>query len=180
MKMSMEATTIGILKTEQELVETVDDLLMSNFSRYEVSVQGNPKQLKDVLGQEYIEPRKLEDNPLVPKKSMLMPEDFGWALAFTIGLPVFIGAIIGFLMVGGVNQHSNLLIISGLLIGGLVGGSIGAVLANRMKQQYELDIKRQTLAGGFVIWIKTQTPEKANLAKLILTRHHADDIHCSF
>jgi hypothetical protein len=170
---------VAILHSQEEIESVSDSLFNLGFSQDELSIQGSPGQLKDSLGQEYINPVMLKDNPMTPRKEFVMSEDIKWGLSFVIAMPMAVGMVASILLFTDIVTHSYWRIAMHAAIGGIGGLMLGIALAsalNNMRDQY---IKRQSRLGGFVVWILTPTPEKYRLAQNILRAHHADYINCA-
>lgn len=167
---------VGIAKDEDTLYNAADDLWDAGFSLHEISVQGDPEQLKETIGEAYPDPKLIADNPNVPRKELVMPEEFGWLLVFSFTIPLFIGMVIGSILATGASTVYSA-ILQGLIGGGIVGALIGMVIAMSLKMRHDKRIKQQMAKGGFVIWVHVDNQEKLMKAKKILEHDGVANIH---
>lgn len=167
--------TAGIVKDEQSVIEVVDDLYQEGFDRHEISTQAEPETLEETFGKKYIKPEILENNPNTPKQNPTMPEDYYWTIAYMVAIPMYVGMILA-LVVGGIIHQSTMRIINELIIGAIIGGGLGAIVAYRYHRKHTKQINKQLKKGGFVVWVRTMSQKKINKAKEIFKQHHASDI----
>lgn len=174
--MNDDKEMVGIVKDEKTLYNAVDDLWQAGFDFHDISVQGDPEQIQAVMGRSYVDPTLLADNPRAPRKDPSMPEEFGWILAFSFAIPLFLGMILGSVFASGIYQ-AYFAILEGVLGGAILGAIIGLILAYTIKRRHDNQMQKQVNQGGFVIWVRGETDDKLLRAKMILQNDGAYKIH---
>jgi hypothetical protein len=165
---------VGVFEDPEELDAAVAELENTAFPRDSISVLGPASALKKKFGVPYVRPEDAEDNPDAPRDILVRPEEKIILLSAAAAIGVY-GLITGAgLVLASVQDTVD---ITTMLLLGIVA-AIGAFLATtvvltRQKKQQQ----RQIEAGGMVLWVRTPAPEQENVAREILSKHGARDVH---
>jgi hypothetical protein len=167
---------VAVFSSERELQGAIDELLISGFSRSDLSLLANEAAVVDKLGQRYERVSSLEDNPVVPSAAYVSPETRGDAEGAVIGALMYVGTgvLMGPIAMAGGGVAS---ILGGAAIGGGIGGAIGAVLAAAIGIEHANHIEEQLRHGGLLLWVRVWDLDQKVRALEILTRFSRQDVH---
>lgn len=146
---------VGIFRSEQELQDAIDDLLINGFARCELSLRGAEDATMDTMAADRT------------------PEALGNAEGLSIGgfasLPAFGAADAagaGMLAIGGLT-----------VISGGAGAIVGAALAALLAWHHADNLTEQLAEGGLLLWARTRSPKVEPPALGILARHAGMHVH---
>jgi hypothetical protein len=164
---------VAVFEEVGELDEAIRSLLAAGFKEDDLSLLADRRTVERKLGHAYEKVEELEDAPDVPRVAYRRPLDpanteSGFIGALTWAPPL--------LAAGAVVASTGL--ITGLIIGAAVAGSLGAsVLGHVVDQRHAEWLQEQLDAGGVLLWVRIKDDEAARIAVSILTQHAVHDVH---
>lgn len=168
----------AIVNSEEELEQVIGQLERDVVGRHQISVQGSPGELAKCFNAQYLDPEVIQDSDDPPKKEPFLVDDFGWVVGFSLAIPMFICAIVGFLILGEPQSPSDYFLSSaiGIILGAAVGALIGMNLIKVIKKQRNTQIGMQEQKGGFVLWVTAMSAEQSMQIISVLKENHARHI----
>lgn len=167
---------VGVFDTFEDLQAAVYDLWLAGFMRSDLSVLGDLETLKEKLGSAYWRAEELVDNPEAPRAAFVSEEAIGVYEGVIAGGFFFLGSVIA--MAAMLTPASTLAAsIAAIGVGGTPGAVIGTLLARRIGKHHKDYYTEQIANGGILLWVRTDTKEKEELAKKILKGHSGHDVH---
>jgi hypothetical protein len=165
---------VGLFKTVDDLQAAIRDLEGIAFPRQDISVMGKRKDLEKVFGSKTVCPELAMDHPETPRQAPSRPEEQTIGTAAIVGVPAYVGAMALAITAGAVTFPA---MIGAAVIGGIGGGTLGAVLSKIWGGRYNRHIEEQIRKGGLLLWVRTPDKEKEELAKHILISNGGYDVH---
>ncbi|MBS0122556.1 hypothetical protein [Thetidibacter halocola] len=167
---------VGVFDNFDALQAAFYDLRMVGFSRYDISLLGDEKALKEKLGQSYWQSKDLEDNPDAPRAAFVSEEAIGELEGAIAGGFFFLGSYIA--MAAMLTPLSTLAAsVAAIAIGGTPAAVIGTLLARRVGKHHRDYYAEQIAHGGILVWVRVADKEKEELAVKILKGHSGRDVH---
>ncbi len=167
---------VGVFDNAELLQEAIDELMSSGFDRAEVSLLASESAVEQKLGHKYKKVSELEDDPNVPRVAYVSTESIGDAQGALIGGLMYVGA--GLLMGPVAFAGGTLAAGAGAaVLGGGLGGVIGARLAKLVGDQHAHRLEEQIKHGGLLLWVRVWNAEDERRAVEILSRHSGRDVH---
>ncbi len=167
---------VGVFDSFESLQAAIYDLRMAGFSRFDISLLGSEKEMKEKLGSAYWKASDLEDNPNAPRAAFVSEEAIGELEGAVAGGFFFLGSYIA--MAAMLTPLSTLAAsIAAIAIGGSPAAVIGALLARRIGQHHKDYYENQIRNGGILVWVRIPDSEKEDLAMKILKGHSGKDVH---
>ena len=111
---------VGVFDDADRLQEAIDDLMTHGFDRAEISLLASESAVEKKLGHKYVKASELEDDPKVPKRGYVSPEELGAAEGAVIGGLMYVGAG---LLLGPVAAAGATL--AGMAAAAAIGGGVG-------------------------------------------------------
>lgn len=165
---------VGLFDDEDQMQEAIRELEATAFPRDAISIRGYaPTANENNPDAPAIDPDALEDDPEALREAPVRNEELTIGGAVAIACTAYIGAVAG---VGIVGTASMAITYTAILIGGLAGAFIAAIVVNRMRELRNNHIRQQINHGGMVMWVRTPDKEREELACNILTRHGATHV----
>ncbi len=164
----------GIFKDSNALQDAIDELSISGFERYELSVIGSEKAMKDKFSVAFKNPKSLIDNPKTPRGVNIATEEMGVAEGAVVSGGVLIGVVASLIAAGGVAVHS---VIPAAVIGATAGTAFGGVMAQLIGNAHAERLQKQIDKGGLILWVRVDNKTKEKLAYDILQGHDAKYVH---
>lgn len=165
---------VGLFMSADELQTAIRDLEGTAFPRQDISVMGKRSQLEKVFGSRTVEPERAMDNADTPRQSPSRPEEQTIGAAAMIGGTVYVGAMAMALTAGAVTFPA---IIAAAMLGGIGGGTIGAILTKLLGDRYDRHLEEQVEKGGLLLWVRTPDHEKEQIAQHIMIARGGYDVH---
>lgn len=165
---------VGLFDNADDLQNAIRTLEGSAFPRQDISVMGSREDLEKVFGEKSVDPLFAMDSEYTPRQAPSRPEEQTIGSAAMIGGGVYVGAMAMALTAGAVAFPA---LIGAAVIGGLGGGTAGAILTKILGDRYSHNLQEQIERGGLLLWIRTPNENKQRLAETILRQHHAKHIH---
>jgi len=167
---------VGIFDTFESLQKAVYDLMMTGFSRYDISLLGDQKVLEEKLGTAYWTAPELADNPDAPRAAFVSEEAIGELEGAIAGGLFFLGSYIAMLAL--LTPASTIAAsIAAIAIGGSPTAVLGTLLARRVGKHHKDYYANQIQHGGILLWVRTSDKQKEELAVKILKGHSGHDVH---
>jgi hypothetical protein len=167
---------VGVFSTVKDLQGAIYDLMISGFSRFDISVLGREEDLKEKLGDAFWRAEDLLDNPDAPRAAFVSEEAIGELEGAIAGGFFFVGSYIA--LTAMLTPVSTLLgSIAAIAIGGGPGAVIGTLLARRVGKHHKDYYQTQIEHGGMLLWVRTNSPEKEQMAVSIMKGHSGKDVH---
>jgi outer membrane lipoprotein SlyB len=91
-----------------------------------------------------------------------------------IGGSAYVGAMAVALTAGAVTFPA---IISAAVLGGIGGGTMGAILSKILGDRYTRYMEAQIEKGGLLLWVRADTTYKIETAKQIMVANNGYDVH---
>ncbi len=165
---------VGVFKTTNDLQNAIRSLEGTAFPRQDISVMGSRSELQKIFGSKTVLPEFAMDNADTPRQAPARPEEKTIGTAGMIGGATYVGAMAMALTAGAVTFPA---IITAAVIGGLGGGTLGAILAKIFGDRYNRHIEEQIEHGGLLLWVRTPDKDREELAKHIMIANGAYDVH---
>jgi hypothetical protein len=165
---------VGLFINVQDLQNAIRTLEGSAFPRQDISVMAGREKLDEVFGDKVVDPLMAMDNADTPRQAPSRPEEQTIGTAALIGGGVYVGAMAMALAAGAMAFPA---LISAAVIGGVGGGSVGAVLSKVLGDRYADHLEEQIEKGGLLLWVRTSDEQKEQLATTILRQHNGKFIH---
>lgn len=169
-----EEEVSAIIRNEEELEITINQLIAESVARSDISIQGSPEQIKDKYGVQYIDPEIVQESKNPPVVDPFLSDDFAWVIAFSFALPLFLCIVIAVFILGDIRSSADNLVYG--ILGTAVGIPLGLFVANKVKKRRDDRILKQEIKGGFVIWVSTHSPEQHQQVLKILKQHQSQHI----
>lgn len=167
---------VGIFDTFESLQKAVYDLMMTGFSRYDISLLAEQKVLEEKLGTAYWTAPELADNPDAPRAAFVSEEAIGELEGAIAGGLFFLGSAVAMLAL--LTPASTIAAsIAAIAIGGSPTAVIGTLLARRVGKHHKDYYANQIQHGGILLWVRTWDKQKQDLAVKILKGHSGHDVH---
>lgn len=167
---------VGVFEDAPALYAAADELLSSGFDRAELSMMAGRKAIEETLGHRIERIEDAEDDRTVPRRAYIAPETVGDAQGWLVGGLFYIGAVAA----AGAILASGGTVAGAIVAAGLAGGSgglIGATLARFVGDRHADYLREQLERGGILLWVGLRNAEHEAMAREILTRHSAHDVH---
>jgi len=167
---------VGVFDDAAALQDAIDDLTSSGFSQRDLSLLAGERVVQEKLGHLYRKVSELEDDLSVPRTAYVSPETRGDAEGGIVGGLIYVGAVAA---AGAVVATGGTLaaIIAAAAAAGGTGGLVGAALARMIEDHHAHYLQEQLDKGGLLLWVRTWDEEREGLAREILSRHSAHDVH---
>jgi len=167
---------VGIFEKFESLQKAIYDLMMTGFSRYDISLLADQRVLEETLGTSYWTAPELADNPNAPRAAFVSEEAIGELEGAIAGGLFFLGSYIA--MAALLTPASTIAAsIAAIAIGGSPTAVIGTLLARRVGKHHKDYYANQIRHGGILLWVRTWDKQKEELAVKILKGHSGRDVH---
>jgi hypothetical protein len=163
----------GIFHSREALEDAVDELMLAGVDRADIDLVADTEELELRLGRFFANVEELADMPDAPRRPFVGRTDAAVLFAVVVGVLSFMPAAAA---AYSVIAHRGSLWASVLVavLGGMIGGGLGAWLAYRwLKPQVGPDLDRQIAEMGIVVWVRVRTTEAEATARKILKAHGA-------
>jgi hypothetical protein len=168
--------TVGVFQDPGKLQDAIDELQSHGFMRHEISVLAGEKTIQEKLGHLYRRVQQAEDDPKAPRMIFISNEEVGTAEALAIAVPLFLAVI----STGGAIVASGGVLLDAILYAataGAVGAGIGSMLATFIAKQRAEYLQKQIEHGGLLLWVHLRAARMEKIARRILLKHSAQDVH---
>lgn len=167
---------VAIFTSAEDMESAIDELLLSGFSRPELSLLATSDTVRQKLGHAFISTRELEDDADVPTTAYVAKESIGDAEGAAIGGLMYVGAFLAFAPIVASGGTIGAAILAAVLGGG-GGAAIGTIFATLIGKDYADSFEAQLERGGILLWVRTRDSKHEKHAQEILARHSGQDVH---
>jgi hypothetical protein len=167
---------VGVFGTPDALDDAVDRLEAAGFGHAAISVLANDKTVRERLGRLYRTVDEIVDDPRAPMASYVSKDSRTEGEAAVVGVPLYIGGIMGGLAV--IASGGAMALAFAAAIGlGAVGAGAGGLLARVIAHRHIDHVWEQLSQGGLVLWVSVTDDETAARALEILIAAGASHAH---
>ncbi|MFC2966675.1 hypothetical protein [Acidimangrovimonas pyrenivorans] len=167
---------VAVFHDAGKLEAAAEELLKAGFSESRLSVMGDRKAVAKKLGHHFEPIEVMEDDPRVPQRAFIQRSDRMTAESAAIGLPLYVGAMGGALMVVA-SGGALAMVLLAAAAGGAVGGSLGGVLAAAIGKTHADRLEASLREGGILFWVAVANAGEESEASEILKRAGGVDVH---
>ena len=167
---------VGVFHDVKALQAAIYDLETHGFDRAEISLLAPVPTVEKDLGHAFRSVRELEDDTRAPMVAYTSPESVADAEGAIASGLLYVGALASLVPVVASGGSIAAAMIA-MTVGGGVGASIGAVLANLFGKQHAKYIEDQLDRGGLLLWVRTWNAGDEKRAVEILSEHSGEDVH---
>jgi outer membrane lipoprotein SlyB len=165
---------VGVFMTANDLQNAIRELEAIAFPRHSISIMGERSALEKTFGSKAVSPDIALNASNTPRQAPSRPEEQTIGAAGIIGGSAYIGAMGLALSAGAVAFPA---IISAAVLGGISGGTVGALLTKIMGDRYERHIREQIEEGGLLLWVQTPDKDREDSARHIYIKNNAYNVH---
>lgn len=165
---------VGLFDTLDTLQAAVDELLISGFDRSEISLLAEDGAVQEKAGS--MSAAELEDSAEAPRTAYIESESLNEGKASLVGILFYIGAFAGAGAMVAAGASVGGAVAAGALAG-ICGGAIGFLLSRRIGDRQTKWLKSQLARGGLLLWARTWTKEREQIAIGVMERNGAHDVH---
>ena len=167
---------VGVFESFETLQQTIYDLMMAGFSRYDISVLGGHEAMEAKFGKHWWTSADLEDEADAPRAAFVSEEAIGEFEGGIVGGFLFVGSAIA--MAALLTPASTLLgSVAAVAIGGAPGAVIGTLLARRVNRHHKDYYAEQIAHGGILVWVRVTFFVKDPATTEIMKAHSGRDVH---
>ncbi|MCC0020354.1 MAG: hypothetical protein H6888_04675 [Nitratireductor sp.] len=167
---------VAVFDREDDFHRAAMDLMEHGFDRSDLSILASSKHAVEHLKRHYPEIDRFDGGAQSIREEYHEQESVVEAKTLAVGLPLYVGAVGGFLAVAA-SGGTLALGVSAALAGGLAGTGIGAIGANAVGRRQRESIERQLAAEGIVLWVQTRTEGQEFKALNLLRERGGRDVH---
>ena len=167
---------VGVFDSFEALQGAFYDLRMAGFSRYDLSLLGGEKALREKLGDAWWRSQDLADDPNVPRAAFVSEEAMGELEGAIIGGAFMIPSYIAMAVVAATGA-TVAATAAAVAIVGFPAVVIGTLLARRAGSHHRDYYALQIEHGGILLWVRVASKEKERQAVEILRQHSARDVN---
>ena len=165
---------VGVFLNIDDLQAAVRDLEGTAFPRQDISVMGSREELAQIFGNKTVDPHVAMESDDTPRSVLPRPEEKTIGTAAMVGIPAYVGAM-GAALAGGAVAFPGL--IAAAVIGGLGGGTLGAILAKIMGDRDLRHFEEQIERGGLLLWVRTPDREREEIAVRVMRARNGREVH---
>lgn len=165
---------VGVFHDHEKMEHAINELGVSGFDRSKISVLGSEDAVKKIYGTRQLSPDLLADDPAAPRSPKIKREELGIAQGVLVGGAAYVGVTAAILASGGVAAPA---LVTTAAIGGIGGGTIGAILAKVLGDEYATFFEKQIKGGGLLLWVRTLDAEEDATAQRIFSAYGAENVH---
>jgi hypothetical protein len=167
---------VGVFRDPDNLQDAVAELRSHGFMQHEFSMLAGETIIQEKLGHLYRRIQYAEDDPRAPRTIFVRKKFINIAKGIAIWLPVFVVGIAASGIVFSSDGTMLEIVIYGIAAGA-VGASIGLMLASFIARQRAEYLQNQIKRGGLLLWVQLRAPEMEKIAKTVMLKHAAQDVH---
>ncbi len=173
--MSPVREVVGVVDSLQELETAVDRLMAAGIDRSDIDLMADRMSILRKLGKYYVDPVEAADNPLTPRRPLVLREDLGEGAAAAFGLLTYLGAIGA---AGAVLASGGALAAAALaaIAGGAASGGLGALFGRSLTQRQLEMLESELEGGGRVLFVRLRSKDQEERVKTALSEAGAENI----
>lgn len=167
---------VAVFHDASKLETAANALLKAGFPEKRLSILADKETVTKSLGHHFEPIEMMEDDPRVPQRAFVFKADRQAAEALAIGLPFYLGAMGGALMVvasGGALAMTLLAAAAGGAAGGGLGGVVAAAIGKTHAERLEDNLRE----GGILLWVFVEDTTEEQQVIEILQRAGGMDVH---
>lgn len=167
---------VAVFHDAEKLEAAADELAKAGFPQSRLNVIGDQETVANRLGHHYESVEVMEDDPRVPQRAFVFRSDRLTAETAIFGLPMYIGAMGGALLVVA-SGGALATVLLAAAAGGAVGGGLGGMLAGAIGKAHAEQLEARLREGGILFWVAVRDDREENIATGILERLGGTDVH---
>ncbi len=167
---------VGVFKDPEALQAALDALELHGFRREEISVLAPHSKVKEKLKTDNPDLLNIMDNPDTPRAVFIPKEIMGEIIGSLVGLPLYLGTIIGGL-IAIIERAGWAYIFLGIALGGAIGAMLGGMVTIITTKWWNSHLRRQIRNGGLVLWVNIRSPDQESKAWHVLSDNKARYLH---
>lgn len=175
-QMLVTREAVGVFNAVEDLDRAVEDLRGQGFDTADISVLASDETVERKLGHRLMDTRQAEDDPQVPRRPWSAPQARAEGTGALVGVMGYLGAVGAGVLTLATGGTAAAAAIIGVLAGGGAAAA-GVRLANAIGKPLADSLQHQITHGGILLWVRVSDDAQAVLAKDILSRHGANDVH---
>jgi hypothetical protein len=167
---------VGVFHSIEGVESAIAELATEGFDRADMSILGEEHLLSGNASTAVRDTQRLADDPTAPRQPIISDSDIrqGRTLATSLAgvVAAFVATGATILTGGGVAAA----VIGAAAAGGgasAVVNAVGRLAGNKHQEFFEDQIRH----GGILLWVALREPDDEGMARLILERHGATDVH---
>jgi hypothetical protein len=161
----------GVFHSRDALDAAVDALLLAGFDRADIDCLADLDEVYKKLDAVYVAPEELADISRVPRKPVMMPEDYTAARAVVVSIVAAAAAGAAAYAVLTSGGGTVAAVVAALLAAAAAGG-IGALATARLfGQERSKSLEGHMAARGSILWVRVRSPDREEKAQEILRQH---------
>jgi hypothetical protein len=167
---------VAVFEHEDELHRVVEELQTAGFDRADISVLAPWKVVARKIGRKLQTVAEVQDRPDVPRAILVDRGSLGLAQGVLVAGPLYVassGATIAFAASG---ADLPTIAMAGIAAGAM-GAALGILPAIWVRRRHRRQMRDLLDRGGLVLWVRISNKNREKLAKTILDRHRAHDVH---
>lgn len=167
---------VGVFQDEPSLGAAVDDLLMADFDRSDISVLAGRRQVGRKFGAgtnhapEWVSEPEALSTAYVGNEARTQAKA---AIVAGLGYLGAMGAVFAVTSSGGTVAAAAV----GAVFAGMIGGLAGGAISLFLDWHHAEYVRRQLACGGLLLWVHTADHDRETRACHILKRQAACDVH---
>ena len=167
---------VAVFHDAEKLEAAANALLQAGVPERRLSLLGDKETVAKRLGHHFEPVEMMEDDPRIPQSAFVFKEDRQAAEAVAIGLPMYVGAMGGALMLVA-SGGALAAVLLAAAAGGTVGAGLGAVIAEAIGKTHADRMEENLRNGGILLWVFVGDAAEEQEAIEILEREGGTDVH---
>ncbi|WP_262877636.1 hypothetical protein [Roseicyclus sediminis] len=167
---------VAVFHDAEKLEAAANALLKAGVPERRLSLLGDKETVAKRLGHHFEPVELMEDDPRIPQSAFVFKEDRQAAEAVAIGLPMYVGAMGGALMLVA-SGGALAAVLLAAAAGGTVGAGLGAVIAEAIGKTHADRMEENLRNGGILLWVFVEDAAEEQEAIEILEREGGTDVH---
>ena len=167
---------VAVFHDTEKLEAAAEELVKAGFPEKRLSVIGEHKAVAEKLGHHFEPIEVMEDDPRIPQRAFILKPDRLATESVAIGLPLYVGAMSGALMVVA-SGGALAMVLLAAAAGGAVGGGLGGVIAEVIGKTHADRLEASLRDGGILFWVGVTDTSEEKQAIEILKRAGGADVH---
>jgi hypothetical protein len=167
---------VAVFHDAAKLEAAAEKLVHAGFSEKRLSVLGDKEAIAERLGHHFEPVKVMEDDPRVPQSAFVFKADRETAEAVAIGLPMYVGAMGGAVMVVA-SGGALAMVLLAAAAGGAIGTGIGAAIAAAIGKTHADRLEACIREGGILLWVFVGNDDEEKQAQEILKQAGGTDVH---
>lgn len=167
---------VAVFQDATKLEGAVDALETAGFVQTNISIMADAQAVADKLGHRFEPIDEMAEDATIPRRAFVGKADRGVEESAAIGLPLYIGAMVGSAAVVASGGAAAMALLAAAA-GGAVGGGLGGVLARAIGKSGADRLAENIRDGGILLWVAVGDATAEARAIEVLTRSGGEDVH---